>query len=90
MLRTDGENIPEEKREMLPRSDVLSSAESANAWLLSDFRLKIDQSDLNESRLCLVAHHFIENGRMVSHLSDFFPLVSMTHIFSPDHSSTTS
>ena len=43
MLRTDGENIPEEKREMLPRSDVLSSAESANAWLLNDFKSKIDQ-----------------------------------------------
>lgn len=59
MLRTDGENIPEEKREMLPRSDVLSSAESARGWLLNDFKLKIDQGDLNDSCLCLLAHHFI-------------------------------
>jgi len=59
MLRTEGENIAEEKRDMLPRSDVLSSAESACLWLIHDFKLKIDQSELNESHLCLLAHHFI-------------------------------
>ena len=45
---------------------------------------------LHEELFPLVAHHFIENNRMVSHLPDFFPLVSMTHIFSPYHSHTTS
>jgi predicted house-cleaning noncanonical NTP pyrophosphatase (MazG superfamily) len=59
ILRTDGENIPDEMREMLPRSDVLSSAEAAGGWLLNGFRLKIEQSNLNNSRLCLIAHHFI-------------------------------
>lgn len=45
---------------------------------------------LQEELFPLVAHHFIENGRMVSHLPEFFPLVSVTHIFSSEHSSTTS
>lgn len=45
------------------------------------------KTPLPEESFPLVAHHFIENGRMVSHLPEFFPLVSVTHIFSADHSS---
>jgi predicted house-cleaning noncanonical NTP pyrophosphatase (MazG superfamily) len=59
ILRTDGQSIPKEKREMLPRSDVLSSAESATRWLGNQFRSKIKESNLDEARLCLLAHHFI-------------------------------
>lgn len=59
ILRTDGENIPDDMREMLPRSDVLSSDEAASSWLLNEFKSKIEQSHLDKSRLCLIAHHFI-------------------------------
>ena len=59
ILRTDGGDIPKEKREMLPRSDELRSLESAANWLLNDFTLKIKQADLTRGQLCLLAHHFI-------------------------------
>ena len=59
ILRTDGENIPDDMREMLPRSDVLSSTEAASSWLLNEFKPKIEQSRLDKSHLCLIAHHFI-------------------------------
>jgi predicted house-cleaning noncanonical NTP pyrophosphatase (MazG superfamily) len=59
ILRTDGESIPDEMREMLPRSDVLSSKAAARVWLLDEFRAKVTKSGLNNARLCLIAHHFI-------------------------------
>ena len=34
VIRTDGVNIPNEKREMLPRSEELRSYDQAKDWLL--------------------------------------------------------
>ena len=41
VLRTDGSDIPEDKREMLPRSEELRTTFAASNWLLEDFRPKI-------------------------------------------------
>jgi predicted house-cleaning noncanonical NTP pyrophosphatase (MazG superfamily) len=59
ILRTDGRDIPKDKREMLPRSDELRSPESAANWLVNDFALKIEQGKLAQGELCVLAHHFI-------------------------------
>jgi predicted house-cleaning noncanonical NTP pyrophosphatase (MazG superfamily) len=59
IIRTDGEDIPATKREMLPRSDELRSLEEAKRWLGTDFKERIEKSGLASMRLCLIAHHFI-------------------------------
>ena len=59
IIRTDGVDIPEEKREMLPRSDPLTSAVDAKNWLLNRFSTEIKKADLMDGRICLIAHHFI-------------------------------
>jgi predicted house-cleaning noncanonical NTP pyrophosphatase (MazG superfamily) len=59
VIRTDGKNIPADKKEMLPRSDELKSVSQAEEWLLGDFRSKLLESDLIDAELSLVAHHFI-------------------------------
>ncbi len=59
IIRTDGVNVPFEKREMLPRSEGLRSRSDATDWLLTRFKPEIDQSELADSGLCLIAHHFI-------------------------------
>lgn len=59
IIRTDGTSIPEDKREMLPRSDELRSFAEAKDWLLSNFKLRIEQNNLSKCGLCLIAHHFI-------------------------------
>jgi predicted house-cleaning noncanonical NTP pyrophosphatase (MazG superfamily) len=59
ILRTDGTNIPANKREMLPRSDELRTASDTKAWLLGPFRSGIQQGELQQSSLCLIGHHFI-------------------------------
>jgi predicted house-cleaning noncanonical NTP pyrophosphatase (MazG superfamily) len=59
IIRTDGTDIPPEKREMLPRSDELRSPDEAQDWLLGDFRTRIEASELQSASLCLIAHHFI-------------------------------
>ena len=59
IIRTDGANIPDAKREMLPRSDPLASASEAKNWLLNQFRTEIQRAELANAELCLVAHHFI-------------------------------
>ena len=58
ILRTDGESIPEKKREMLPRSDPLASPAEAKNWLLEYFKPEIHSADLGDA-MCLIAHHFI-------------------------------
>lgn len=58
VLRTDGEDIPDNKREMLPRSENLSSLQDATVWF-NEFSIKIIGSDLQNCKLCLIAHHFI-------------------------------
>ncbi len=59
ILRTDGTNIPTNRREMLPRSDELRTANEAKAWLLGPFRSAIEQGKLQGSSICLIGHHFI-------------------------------
>ena len=59
ILRTDGIGIPSEKREMLPRSDELRSVDEARTWLLSEFKSRVENSSLQSTSLCLIAHHFI-------------------------------
>lgn len=39
---------------------------------------------IREELFPLAAHHSIDNGRMVSHMPDFFPFASVTHIISSD------
>jgi predicted house-cleaning noncanonical NTP pyrophosphatase (MazG superfamily) len=56
MLRTD---LPDEKIEMLPRSEELRSPEAAKAWLLEHFVPKIREAGIENHHLCLIAHHFI-------------------------------
>ena len=59
IIRTDGVKIPDEKREMLPRSDPLASAVEAKDWLLKNFSVEIQRADLADGKICLIAHHFI-------------------------------
>ncbi|MGQ0622402.1 MAG: ribbon-helix-helix protein, CopG family, partial [Panacagrimonas sp.] len=64
VIRTDGIETPKHLREMLPRSDELRGATSAEHWLVGDFRDKVlkrtpDGKCLAESGLCLLAHHFV-------------------------------
>lgn len=59
ILRTDGTNIPSDKREMLPRSEHLRTFEDAKAWLLGPFRAAIEKDQLQSASLCLIGHHFI-------------------------------
>lgn len=59
VIRTDGRDIPSDKRHMLPRSDELRSFEAAEQWLLNDFRRAINDLEIAESQLCLIAHHFV-------------------------------
>jgi predicted house-cleaning noncanonical NTP pyrophosphatase (MazG superfamily) len=59
ILRTDGLQLPDEKWEMLPRSEELRSADAAKSWLLDGFAPKIREVGLENYDLCLIAHHFI-------------------------------
>ncbi|MBY0246553.1 MAG: nucleoside triphosphate pyrophosphohydrolase [Nitrospiraceae bacterium] len=59
IIRTDGKNIPPEKREMLPRSDPLATLQEAKQWALNDFRAEIKKLELEGHELCLIGHHFI-------------------------------
>lgn len=62
MIRTDGTNIPKAQREMLPRSDELRTDTDATNWLQGKFRAEILANSLQDSALCLVAHHFIPSA----------------------------
>lgn len=62
MIRTDGTNIPKAQREMLPRSDELRTDIDATSWLQGKFREQIAANSLQDSALCLVAHHFIPSA----------------------------
>lgn len=59
VIRTDGLDIPEVNRQMLPRSDELRSSDSAKQWLIERFRAFVVDGDLESCQLCLLAHHFI-------------------------------
>jgi predicted house-cleaning noncanonical NTP pyrophosphatase (MazG superfamily) len=59
VIRTDGSKIPEERYEMLPRTEDLRFAVAAKAWLTGEFVRTIRDAKLTEASLCLIAHHFI-------------------------------
>jgi len=59
VIRTDGLDIPNGKRHMLPRSDELRSVQAAAQWFIEKFRTAITKGDLHNCKLCLLAHHFI-------------------------------
>jgi predicted house-cleaning noncanonical NTP pyrophosphatase (MazG superfamily) len=59
VLRTDGGDLPQDKREMLPRSEELRSREAAAHWLLETFRPAISRLGLANASIALVGHHFI-------------------------------
>ena len=60
IIRTDGKKIPEEKNEMLPRSDgELRTVGEAKNWIVQVFRARIEERGLKDAELCLIAHHFI-------------------------------
>lgn len=59
VIRTDGVSIPDDKKQMLPRSDELRSPEAALNYLATTFTEKIKSAGLEETGLCLIAHHFI-------------------------------
>jgi predicted house-cleaning noncanonical NTP pyrophosphatase (MazG superfamily) len=59
MIRTDGVEIPPEKREMLPRSEDLRTATQARDWLTHQFSGAVKESGIEKCSLCLIAHHFI-------------------------------
>jgi predicted house-cleaning noncanonical NTP pyrophosphatase (MazG superfamily) len=58
IIRTDGLNIPDAQREMLPRSDELRTLCDAEVWF-KKFVCTINELSLGEAGLCLIAHHFI-------------------------------
>jgi predicted house-cleaning noncanonical NTP pyrophosphatase (MazG superfamily) len=62
MIRTDGTHIPKAQHEMLPRSDELRTAMDATNWLKGKFREEILANALQDSTLCLIAHHFIPSA----------------------------
>lgn len=62
MIRTDGTDIPKAQREMLPRSDELRTDVDATNWLKGKFRDEIVANSLQDSTLCLIAHHFIPSA----------------------------
>ncbi len=64
VIRTDGQKIPTELRQMLPRSEELRSLNAAVQWLTAEFRQTCNQVDsdgrtLASGELCLIAHHFV-------------------------------
>jgi len=59
VLRTDGTDLPRDKREMLPRSEELRTSDAAIDWLVGKFRSTIQQLGLADSDIALIGHHFI-------------------------------
>jgi predicted house-cleaning noncanonical NTP pyrophosphatase (MazG superfamily) len=62
IIRTDGTDIPKDKREMLPRSEGLRSAADAKGWLIEKFAREIAKIGIAQAALCLIAHHFIPSA----------------------------
>lgn len=64
VIRSDGREVPEELRQMLPRSEELRTFSEARDWLVTVFRIEAskqtnDGASLATSRPALIAHHFL-------------------------------
>src|SRR5260370_20478314 len=59
IIRTDGIDIPQEKRQMLPRSEDLPTTAEAKEWLTKSFSDEVKRIGIAECPLSLVVHHFI-------------------------------
>lgn len=65
VIRTDGKSVPDELKQMLPRSEELRSMDQAERWLLNAFRQFAihTKSDLAVPFMdftpCLIAHQFV-------------------------------
>lgn len=59
IIRTDGKDIPRSKREMLPRSEGLYDAGAAIEWIRGKFRFQLEENDLLDCSISLIAHSFI-------------------------------
>ena len=64
VIRSDGRDVPDELKQMLPRSEELRSTAAAEAWLVQKFRtdaLSKTQagSSFAQCQPCLIAHHFV-------------------------------
>lgn len=65
VIRTDGLHLPDELKQMLPRSEELRSISEAERWILEDFRQQSMQTTSNDGvpltsyEQCLIAHHFV-------------------------------
>lgn len=65
VIRTDGQSVPDELKQMLPRSEELRSVDQAERWLLNEFRQhaihkKSDSTvQFMDCSPCLIAHHFV-------------------------------
>lgn len=58
VIRTDAKHLPPDRRQMLPRSDELRSAQAAVDWLTSTFR-DVMATVQDASEIVLIGHHFI-------------------------------
>ena len=59
IIRTDGIDIPQEKRQMLPRSEDLPTAAEAKSWLTKNFSDDVKKIGIAACPLSLIVHHFI-------------------------------
>lgn len=65
VIRSDGTGIPDDLKQMLPRSQELRTVDAAEAWLVDGFRKgALSKSPSGSASLadcapCLIAHHFV-------------------------------
>lgn len=59
VIRTDGEDLPLEMRQMLPRSDELRTVESVINWFSHEFPQKLAAFQEYKEQLVFICHHFV-------------------------------
>lgn len=59
VIRTDGKDLPSEKRQMLPRSDGLNSVEAITRWFSVDFPKELAAIAEWQDQLVFICHHFV-------------------------------
>ncbi|HCG52715.1 MAG TPA: hypothetical protein DEX10_04860 [Betaproteobacteria bacterium] len=59
VVRTDGEGIPAELRQMLPRSDELRTCEAALNWFQRELPQKLAVLGTHAKKIVLICHHFL-------------------------------